>query len=108
MTWMSYSQSLVAAFTFLTRVVTAANLPLYLSCSLSLAVLWRRNATFGMGRKVLLVAMGGAVYAVFAFVGSGREPFLLAMGLIAAGLPLYAIMRLRRKSAHAATAPAKV
>ena len=89
-------------------MVTAANLPLYLCCSLSLAVLWRRNATFGMGRKVLLVAVGGAVYAVFAFIGIGREPFLLAMGLIAAGLPLYAIMRLRRKSAHGATAPAKV
>lgn len=108
MTWMSYSQSLVAAFTFLTRVVTAANLPLYLCCSLALAVLWRRNAAFGMGRKVLLVAIGGAIYAVFAFVGSGHEPFLLAMGLIAAGLPLYAIMRLRRKSPHSATAPAKV
>jgi APA family basic amino acid/polyamine antiporter len=108
MTWMSYSQSLVAAFTFLTRVVTAANLPLYLCCSLALAVLWRRGARVGMGRNALLIATGGAIYAVFAFVGSGHEPFLLAMGLIAAGLPLYAIMRLRRKSPHSATAPAKV
>lgn len=97
---MSYSRSLVAAFTFLTRVVTAANLPLYLCCSLGLAVLWRRGTA---GRGVLPVAIVGALYVVFAFVGTGHEPFLLAVGLAAAGLPLYALMRLRRKVA----APAK-
>lgn len=107
MTWMSYSQSLVAAFTFLTRVVTAANLPLYLCCSLALAVLWRRPSEHRLGGRVLFVAMAGAAYAIFAFIGSGHEPFLLAMGLIAAGLPLFAFMRLRRKSPQRATVQAK-
>ena len=32
MTLMSYSKSLVDGFTFLSKVVTAANLPLYLCC----------------------------------------------------------------------------
>ncbi|WP_266182345.1 amino acid permease [Dyella humicola] len=96
MIWMSYSNSLVAAFTFLTRVVTAANLPLYLCCSLALAVLWRRGAVAQVGRRALLVAITGALYVAFAFIGSGEEPFLLALALMAAGLPLYAYMRLRR------------
>lgn len=104
MIWMSYSQSLVAAFTFLTRVVTAANLPLYFCCALALAVLWRRGTATCTTRKVLLVAIAGALFVIFAFIGIGREPFLYALGLGAAGLPLYAFMRLRRKPAP----PAKV
>lgn len=108
MAWMSYSQSLVAAFTFLTRVVTAANLPLYLCCSIALIILWRRSPQLRTGRTVLWVAIGGASYSIFAFIGSGREPFLLALGLIAAGLPLYAIMRWLRKPLHRPVAPAKV
>ena len=103
MVWMSYSKSLVSAFTFITLVVTSANLPLYLCCSLALAVLWRRGAA---GRGALAIALLGAAYVVFAFIGSGHEPSLLAMGLIAAGLPLYAFMRRRRPAAPAgATAP---
>lgn len=97
MVWMSYSRSLVAAFTFLTRVVTAANLPLYLGCSLALGVLWRRGTPGCRGRHVLLVAGVATGYVIFAFVGIGGEPFIYALGLIAAGLPLYAFMRLRRK-----------
>ena len=99
MIWMSYSKSLVSAFTFLTRVVTAANLPLYFCCALALAVLWRRGTASCTARKVLLVAIAGALFVVFAFIGIGREPFLYALGLGAAGLPLYVFMRLRRKPA---------
>jgi APA family basic amino acid/polyamine antiporter len=94
---MSYSKSLVAAFTFLTRVVTAANLPLYLCCALALVVLWRRRTTACTSPWVLLIAVACVLFVVFAFVGIGREPFVYALGLIAAGLPLYAIMRLRRR-----------
>ncbi len=93
MVWMSYSRSLVDEFTFITRVVTAANLPLYLCCSLALAPLWRRGAVAG---KVLVMGMLGVLYVIFAFVGMGHEPFLLGLVLIAAGLPLYAIMRHRK------------
>ncbi|MCE5233933.1 MAG: amino acid permease [Mizugakiibacter sp.] len=103
MVWMSYNKSLVDAFTFITRVVTAANLPLYLCCSLALAVAWRRGALPQTGRAALAVAFAGMAYVIFAFVGIGHEPFLLALGLCAAGLPLYAFMRLRRRVA----APAK-
>ena len=99
MVWMSYSSSLVAAFTFLTLVVTAANLPLYLACSLALVVLWRRGTATCSRRSVLLVAVVATLYVVYAFIGIGSEPFVYALGLIAAGLPLYIFMRWRRKAA---------
>lgn len=98
MIWMSYSQSLVAAFTFLTRVVTAANLPLYFFCAIGLAMLWRRGMVTGAGRAVLAISLLATAYVIFAFIGTGREPFLYALGLCAAGLPLYIFMRWRRKT----------
>jgi APA family basic amino acid/polyamine antiporter len=98
MVWMSYSASLVAAFTFITLVSTAACLPLYLGCAVALLVLWRRGVAGCNGGKVLLVAGVGLLYVVFAIVGIGGRPFLYALGLCAAGLPLYGLMRWRRKT----------
>ena len=95
---MSYSKSLVSAFTFLTRVGTAASLPLYLCCALALGVLWHRRHAACATRRTLLIAVLCVAFLVFAFVGTGREPFLYAVGLVAAGLPLYALMHLRRRS----------
>jgi len=100
MVLMSYSKSLVEGFTFLSKVVTAANLPLYLCCSLALAVLWRRGERAGV-RGMLAIALFGAAYSVFAFIGLGHEPFVLGVGLAAAGIPLYVFMRLRRTAAVA-------
>ena len=96
---MSYSKSLVSGFTFLSIVVTAANLPLYLCCALALGVLWKRGTRLGDRnvRDLLQVSVLGTGYVIFASIGLGHEPFLLALGLGAAGLPLYFFMRMRRK-----------
>ena len=99
---MSYSKSLVEGFTFLSKVVTAANLPLYLCSSLALAILWRRGTKPAV-RGMLGIGLLGAAYTVFAFIGLGHEPFVLGLGLAAMGLPLYVFMRWRR-AAMAATA----
>jgi len=95
MVLMNYSKSLVEGFTFLTLVVTAANLPLYLFCAWALVVLWRRGERRLPG-DLLVLGLLGTAYAVFAFIGLGREPFLWALALGAIGLPLYALMRKRR------------
>lgn len=100
MVLLSYSKSLVEGFTFLTNVVTAANLPLYLCCSLAVGVLWRRGEKSAV-RGMLPIALFGTAYAIFAFVGLGHEPFMLGLVLAAAGLPLYAFMRYRRRAAVA-------
>jgi APA family basic amino acid/polyamine antiporter len=88
---MNYSRSLVEGFTFLTLVVTAANLPLYLFCALALVVLRRRGEA--APRDVLVLGVLGTAYSVFAFIGLGREPFVWALALGAAGLPLYFLRR---------------
>lgn len=103
MIWMSYSASLVAAFTLITLMSTAASLPLYLGCALALWMLARRRQAGPGGGAALAVAGAGLAYGGFAIVGIGGTTFLYALGLIAAGLPLYALMRLRRR----APAPAK-
>jgi APA family basic amino acid/polyamine antiporter len=97
MVLMNYSRSLVDAFTFLTLVVTAANLPLYLFCAFALVVLWRRGVRRLPG-QLLTLGLLGTAYAVFAFIGLGREPFLWALALGAVGLPFYALMRRRQSS----------
>jgi APA family basic amino acid/polyamine antiporter len=101
MVLMSYSKSLVDSFTLMTTVVTAATLPLYLFCALALAVMWWRGGK-SADRSLLFLAAPGAAYVVFAFVGLGPEPFWYAVALAVAGLPVYAMMRWRRRPAATA------
>lgn len=98
---MNYSKSLVDGFTFLTVVVTAANLPLYLCCALALLYLWRRDSA-ALPRHVWVFGVGAAAFAIFAFIGVGTEPFLWALALALAGVPVYLWMRWR----HPRQAPA--
>lgn len=92
---MSYSKSLVQGFVFLTTVVTAANLPLYLCAAIALFLLWRRGER-PKTKDLLVLATLGTAYAVFAFIGVGREPFQWALVLAAVGVPIYLVMRRRR------------
>ena len=98
---MNYSKSLVEGFTFLTIVITAANLPLYLCCALALVVIWRRDRG-AVTRSLLWIGLGGAIYSVFVLVGVGREPFLWALALAAAGLPFYLWRRFSGRTVVAA------
>ena len=75
---MNYNDSLVAGFTFLSILVTAANLPLYLCCALALFVL-RRRAPHALSPALWLAGVGGIAFAAFAFVGVGTKPFLWAL-----------------------------
>jgi APA family basic amino acid/polyamine antiporter len=107
MVLMSYSRSLVDGFTLLTTVVTAANLPLYLFCALALMVMWRRGQK-PANSDLLVLAVPGAAYVVFAFIGLGSEPFWYAVALAAAGLPVYALMRWQRARARMADAASAI
>jgi len=92
MVLMNYSKSMVDGFTFLTQVVTAANLPLYLLCSIALVVLARRGER-NLPASLFVLGLLGTAYVVFAFIGLGSEPFIWSLALGAAGLPLYWLMR---------------
>lgn len=84
---MNYSKSLVDGFVFLSTIVTAANLPLYLCSSLALIVMWNRGERPAGGDLRVLGTLGTA-YAVLAFIGVGHEPFLWALALAIAGIPV--------------------
>jgi APA family basic amino acid/polyamine antiporter len=103
---MSYSRSLVEGFTFLTQIVTAANLPLYAGCAAAGWILWRRGVMAGTAALLLALALGTA-FVGFCVVGSGAVPSLLALGLALAGLPIYALMRHGGARAAAAAAQPK-
>lgn len=98
MVLMNYSKSLVDGFAFLSTMVTAANLPLYLCAAVALVVLWRR-ARRPASREFLVVGLLGTAYAIFAFIGVGSEPFMWALILAAAGLPFYLFRRAPRSRA---------
>jgi APA family basic amino acid/polyamine antiporter len=92
MVLMNYSKSMVDTFTFLSLVVTAANLPLYLLCAIALVLLTRCGER-RLPASLFVLGLLGTAYSVFAFIGLGSEPFAWSLVLAAAGLPLYWRMR---------------
>lgn len=97
---MSYSQSLVSAFTFLVQLVTAAVLPFYLCCAVALGVLWYRKTDGCRSWRTLAVSAVCSLCMVFAFVGLGRDASLYAIALTVAGLPVYLYTRWRNGNAR--------
>ena len=95
MVLMNFSKSLVQGFAFLSTVVTAANLPLYLCAALALVALRLRGEPPAK-RDLIILGGLGAAYAIFAFIGMGSEPFLWALALAAVGAPIYLLMHRHR------------
>ena len=86
MVLMNYSKSLVEGFAFLSKMVTAANLPLYLGAALGLVLLARRG-----GRPASLGLVGPwPRYGLCAVrvMASAASLFLWGLVLAAAGLPV--------------------
>ena len=99
---MNYSATLVGAFTKLSLIVSAANLPLYVCCSFALFALLRRDRA-GLSPGLWFAGVGGIAFAAFAFKGVGWEPFLWALGLRCrrrADLPLDAAPQRRGRGAR--------
>lgn len=90
---MNYNDSMAGAFTFLSVVVTAANLPIYIGCALAVLVLWRRRQIPRPGAREarwIAAAFIAAIYCVWVAIGIGGKPLLWALVLSAAGIPVYA------------------
>jgi APA family basic amino acid/polyamine antiporter len=97
---MNYSESLVGGFTKLSLISAAANLPLYVCCSFALFAMLRRDPA-GLSPAFWFAGAGGVAFSAFAFFGLGWEPFIWALVLTAAGMPIYLWMRSRRPPAAA-------
>jgi APA family basic amino acid/polyamine antiporter len=91
---MSYNDSMAGAFTFLSLVVTAANLPIYFGCALAVLLLWRRRQLGTVGareRRWVVAALIAFVYCAWVSIGIGVKPLLYALALCAVGVPVYAV-----------------
>ena len=89
---MNYQDSLAGGFTFLSVVVTAANLPMYFCCSLAVLVLWRRGQVPKPGAREarwVIAAALAVIYCLWAFIGIGARSLLWALALGLAGAPVY-------------------
>jgi len=91
---MGASDVMVQAVTFLTTLVAAANLPLYLCSALALLYLWLRDRA-SLPRYVWIAGLGGVAFSIFAFSGVKTTELLWALGLALAGLPIYFWMHWR-------------
>lgn len=92
----NYNNTMVGIFTFLSLVVTAANLPLYLVCSLAVLALWQRRQIASPGSRqvpLFLAALFATAYCLWAFVGvatkEGTNALLWAVALAAVGAVVY-------------------
>jgi len=83
----NFSKSLVQLFTFAILLSTAATLLPYFVSSAA----WLRRGD-GSGRVVATLAL---LYSLYALIGIGSESLLWGAVLVAAGLPVYLLSRLR-------------
>jgi len=91
---MNSGSSMVSVFTFMALLSTTANLVAYLTCALALLTLQRRGRVRSRRPRVLAAtAAFGAGYSLWAIVGAGLEPVVWGAVLIAAAIPVYALMR---------------
>jgi APA family basic amino acid/polyamine antiporter len=91
---MNYNDSMAGAFTLLSVVVTATNLPIYVGCGLAVLVLWRRGQIPKPGPRELrwiVAAFLAVIYCVWASIGIGRKPLQQALYVCAPGVLVYAV-----------------
>jgi basic amino acid/polyamine antiporter, APA family len=101
----SYSDSTAGAFTFLSVVVTAANLPVYIGCALAVPALWLRGELAAPSPREwrwIAAATIAAVYCVWVSIGIGGKSLLWALTLCAVGVPVYWWYAIVRRPALAA------
>jgi APA family basic amino acid/polyamine antiporter len=88
----NYNDSMAGVFTFLSVVVTAANLPAYIGCALAVLVLWRRGEIPRPGPREArwyAAALFATVYCAWVSIGIGTKSLLWAAALSAVGVPVY-------------------
>ena len=92
----NYSRTMAGLFTFMLLISTVANLFLYLGCALASLRLTMRGQM--AGTVLVLTALAGVAFTLFAFWGAGGEATLWGFALLMTGLPVYFVMRSRRGS----------
>ena len=96
------TESMAKGFAFLSVIVSAANLPLYLFCALAIITLWMRGEIRRPGRSEIVLVLAAAVataFSIWLFKGVGIKSLLWALALALVGVPVYWWMRRSRTAA---------
>jgi APA family basic amino acid/polyamine antiporter len=101
---MNYSKSMTEAFKLVILLSTTASLFMYLGVALAALVLERRG---GVPRSPVLfvIAAIAAAYSLWAIAGAGGEAVFWGVVLLAAGGPVYWLMRRGRRKVAAPSPP---
>ena len=96
----NYSSSMVVVFTRMLLISTLSTLVTYLCCSVAtLKLAWQGD--LGLKGKSLgvlsTIAVLGAIYSIWTIFGAGLEAFYWGIGLLVAGVPVYVVMKMRRR-----------
>ena len=99
----NYTRGLAGLFSFMLLVTTSVSIIFYLACALASLRLMaaRRLAASPAFLAVVLVAVA---YSLWAFYGAGIEASLWSLGMTAAAIPVYLVMRAVNRSSRAAAA----
>jgi APA family basic amino acid/polyamine antiporter len=106
----NYAQSIGNLFVFLSVVVTAANLPVYFSCTLAIVAIGKQGLTSAQRKRTVTVvaaAVCAAVYCAWVSIGIGLKPLLWTVALGAVSAPVYWVSRYL-KSSHQAVVPPSI
>lgn len=90
------SRSVAGLFVFMALLATAATLFLYLGCALA-ALRLQSTGQIAHSSLLTVLAVLGAVYSVWTFVGAGAEATGWGAILLATGIPIYLLMHRRRR-----------
>ena len=97
---MNSSRSMQSMFEFLIILTTSIVLVMYLGSTAAAFWLWRKNRLQANAAFPLIMALA-AIYAVWTIYGAGLEPLAWGLALLVAGIPIFALVRLSKRSVHA-------
>lgn len=89
---LNVSPSLTGVFTFIVQLATATALLLYVLCPLA-ALRFMSDGRIPRSGALQVASVGALAFSAIAIIGSGVPAMAWGTGLIAAGWPLYRVMR---------------
>ena len=97
---MNSSRSMQSMFEFLIILTTSIVLVMYLGCTAAAFQLWLNGRLKTNAAFPLIMALA-AIYALWTIYGAGLEPLAWGLALLVAGIPIFALVRLSKRSADA-------
>jgi APA family basic amino acid/polyamine antiporter len=92
----NYAKNMTELFTFVLLLSTAASLFMYFATALA-ALKLRAKGRLPGSPALPLIAAAAAAYALWAISGAGSEAVAWGLVLLAAGLPVFLVMRIGRR-----------